>query len=77
MCYKNTEFDGRGRPVQGLEKRSVNRNIRIEPYLDKRLDGICRMLGVSKSEAIRQGIVMYINEAEKIINEHYERGTHL
>lgn len=71
MCYKNTDQIGRGRPVDGFEKRTVTRNVRIEPYLDKRLNYICKNLGINKSEAIRQGLINYLNETEKAIHEHY------
>ena len=67
MCYKNTDQIGRGRPTIGVEKRTVARNIRLEPYIDTKLTRICKTFNISKSEAIRQGILMYINEAEKTI----------
>ena len=72
MCYINIEQNGRGRPVDGLEKRTVARNVRIEPYLDKRLGYVCKVLGINKSEAIREGLINYLNEMEKVIREHYE-----
>ena len=72
MCPINNdkEFKSkRGRPSMGIESRSVERKIRIEPYLDSRLGHVCRLFGLSKSEAIRQGIILYLNQAEKIIKE--------
>jgi len=71
MCYKNTDQTGRGRPVDGFEKRTVTRNVRIEPFLDKRLEYVCKTLGINKSEAIRQGLINYLNEMEKAIHGHY------
>lgn len=71
MCYKNTDQIGRGRPVDGIEKRTVTRNVRIEPLLDKRLGYVCKAIGINKSEAIRQGLINYLNEVEKEINIHY------
>ena len=56
-----------GRPKEGEQSRSVERKIRIEPYLDEHLSIACNYLGISKSEAIRQGIRMFLKEAEKII----------
>lgn len=56
-----------GRPKEGAQSRSIERKIRIEPYLDEHLSIACNYLGISKSEAIRQGIVMFLKEAEKII----------
>lgn len=71
MCYKNTDQTGRGRPVDGFEKRTVTRNVRIEPFLDKRLEYVCKTIGINKSEAIRQGLINYLNDVEKEINIHY------
>lgn len=69
MCYKNTDLTGRGRPVIGAEKRSVICNIRLEPYIEKRLACTCKALGISKSEAIRQGILMYLDTMDKLMIE--------
>lgn len=69
MCYKNTDLNSRGRPVIGAEKRCVTRNVRLEPYIDKKLAAICKVLGVTKSEAIRQGIFMYLEAMDKLIKE--------
>lgn len=54
-----------GRPREGVEARSVERKIRIEPFLDQELGRVCRVLGVSKSEAIRQGVQLFLMEAKK------------
>lgn len=56
-----------GRPKEGAQSRSIERKIRLEPYLDEHLTIVCSYLGISKSEAIRQGIKMFLKEAEKII----------
>ena len=56
-----------GRPRVGLETRSVNLKTRIEPYLDEQLTLYCRRLGVSKSDAVRQGTVLWLREARKLI----------
>ena len=56
-----------GRPKEGPQSRSVERKIRIEPYLDEHLGAVCSYLGISKSEGIRQGISLFIQEAEKIM----------
>ena len=55
-----------GRPKDGLESRSVNLKIRIEPYLDAELTRYAKALGVSKSEAVRQGVILWIREAKKL-----------
>lgn len=57
----------RGRPSLGSESRSIERKIRLEPYLDEKIGYVSRLFGISKSEVIRQGIIMYLNHAEKII----------
>lgn len=67
MCYKIPGQKGRGRPVEGYEKRTVVRNIRLEPIVDKRLGRVCEAIGLSKSEAIRQSVMNYIVEMEKVI----------
>lgn len=56
-----------GRPKEGVQTRSVEVKIRLEPYLDEHLQIACNCLGISKSEAIRQGIKLFLKEAEKII----------
>lgn len=56
-----------GRPKEGAQPRTVERKIRLEPYLDEHLTIACKYLGITKSEAIRQGIKLFLQEAEKII----------
>ena len=56
-----------GRPKEGAQSRSIERKIRIEPYLDEQLTITSRYFGISKSEAIRQGIKLFLKEAEKIM----------
>ena len=70
MSHKITEIPTRpvGRPREGAENRSETIKFRIEPYVGERLTIVCRTLGVSKSEAARQGLLMYLREAEKVIH---------
>ncbi len=56
-----------GRPKEGTQSRSIERKIRLEPYLDEQLGIACSYMGITKSEAIRQGIKLFLKEAEKII----------
>ena len=56
-----------GRPKEGVEARSVERKIRLEPYLDEQLTIACRKLGITRAEGIRQGVRLFLNEAYKII----------
>ena len=68
MYYKNSDLPHRpkGRPVEGAETRSICRQLRIEPYLDQELSRVCHILGINKSEAIRQGIQLFLKEARKM-----------
>lgn len=67
MSHINNEIPKRpiGRPKEGAEKRSIFIRFRLEPHLDQRLTVVCAYLGISKSSAIRQGIQMFLREAEK------------
>ena len=56
-----------GRPVVGSQAKTVERKIRLEPYLDEQLTYICWMTGISKAEAIRIGIRLFI--------KHYKKST--
>ncbi len=67
MCPNNSEISNRGRPATGLETKSVERKIRLEPYLDARLTQSCRILGITRSEAMRQGIMLFLKEADNLI----------
>lgn len=67
MCPINSDLPARpkGRPQEGIEPRSIERKIRIEPYLDQELGRVCVLLGISKSEAIRQGVQLFLMEAKR------------
>lgn len=54
-------INNKGRPVYGVQPKTVERKIRLEPYLDEQLTIICRSVGISRAEGIRQGIMMFIN----------------
>lgn len=56
-----------GRPREGAETRSIERKIRLEPYLDEQLTIVCRKLGITRAEGIRHGIRLFLKEAHKII----------
>lgn len=55
----------RGRPLTGAEPKTAMIKLRLEPYLDEQLTWICRQLGITKSQAIRQGIRLLIREYTK------------
>ena len=52
--------DSRGRPVQGITPKEQTIKFRIEPWLYEELTYTCRMVGISRAEAIRQGIKIWI-----------------
>lgn len=59
-----------GRPKEGAESRSEVLRVRIEPYLGQRLTAVCRLLGISKSEALRQGMHLFLREADRLIRSY-------
>lgn len=61
----------RGRPVYGAQAKSVERKFRLEPYLDEQLTYICCQTGISKAEAIRIGIKMFIEHYKKNSTDYY------
>ena len=71
MCPIINGIVGRGKPISGIEAKSVERKIRLEPYLDKQLTAACKELRISRSEAIRQGIQLFLKEADKVIQDYY------
>ena len=54
------EPERRGRPVDGMEAKSKDLKIRIEPFLYEELVSVCRKIGVPISQGVRSGIVMFI-----------------
>lgn len=71
MCPINEGIMGRGKPISGVEAKSVERKIRLEPYLDKQLAAACKDLRISRSEAIRQGIQLFLRAADKVFQDYY------
>ncbi len=59
MCPQNE----RGRPIVGSEPKSEMIKIRIEPSLLTELKLTCRAAGITTAEAIRQGIIWFINSS--------------
>ena len=64
-----------GRKIIGTEARTERLSIRIEPWIARRVEGICRMAGITKAEAVRQALLHYICETEKALggNEYGEQ----
>ena len=52
----------RGRPVTGISPKDQTIKFRIEPWLLDELTYTCRMVGVTRAEAIRQGIKIWIKQ---------------
>lgn len=62
-----TKMQGRprGRPTEGTEKKMVSRGARIEKTLDDEFVFACQILGISHSDGVRQGIILFIKEFAK------------
>lgn len=62
-----TKFDKRprGRPVEGSEKKSKIRGARLEKTLDDEFVFACQILGISYTEGVRQGIILFVREFAK------------
>lgn len=56
-----------GRPTEGAEARTVDCKFRLEPSLNEELTIKCKTLGITKAQAIRRGIRLFIREANKHI----------
>lgn len=54
-----------GRPISGSEAKSEFLKIRIERTLLDELTYACRSIGVSVSQGVRQGIILFIKECNK------------
>lgn len=55
----------RGRPLTGISPKDQVIKFRIEPWLYEELTYTCRMVGISRAEAIRQGIKIWIAQVRK------------
>lgn len=56
-----------GRPRDGAESKTIERKVRLEPYVDEQLTMVCQILEITRAEGIRRGIQMFLHEANKII----------
>lgn len=59
-----------GRPVYGSEPKRQYRGVRLEPSLDTEFVYACRTVGISYTEGIRRGIILFIREVR---NHYYTR----
>lgn len=53
-----------GRPKVD-EPKDIRFSIRINNDIDKKLDAYCEQNGITKAEAIRQGIYLLLSQKEK------------
>lgn len=65
MWGHNDQPERTGRPVSGIEAKSVTIKFRIEPVLRDELIYACRKVGIPMAEGIRRGIMLFIKEAQK------------
>lgn len=65
MLLQNDQTQNRGRPITGITVKDKMLRVRIEPWLYEELTYTCRMVGVSRAEAIRQGIKIWITQVRK------------
>ena len=56
---------GAGRKIAGSEAKTERIQTRLEPWIIRRIENICRISGISMSEAVRQALLLYVNETEK------------
>ena len=61
----NNDKRKRGRPISGTEQRGVYRGMRLEKSLDDEFVYACRTLGVSITEGLRQGVILFIQYVRK------------
>lgn len=64
MVPQNSQ-ESRGRPITGITSKDQVVRFRCEPWLLEELTYTCRMVGVSRAEAIRQGIKIWITQVRK------------
>ncbi len=60
-----------GRPPTGASSKTKARTIRLEPYVDEELVIVCRYLGITPTDAIREGIRLFLAEARKTLTYRY------
>lgn len=51
-----------GRPIEGMQAKTVDRKVRLEPYIDEELTAVCRALGITRADGIREGILLFIKK---------------
>ena len=63
--YPQNMHESRGRPPVGSESKSETVKFRIEPTLKDELTYACRVHGITITEGIRRGILMFIKETSR------------
>lgn len=69
MDHKIKRKSKAGRPPQDLVTRTSIIKVRVDPYLINRIDRVAATLQLSRSDIIRQGVLMYLDHIEKEIPE--------
>ena len=64
MTPQNAQ-ESRGRPITGIAPKDQTIKFRIEPWLYDELTYTCRMVGITRAEAIRQGIKIWIRQVRQ------------
>jgi len=62
---------GGGRPIKGTAPLDTVIKLRIDPYLLKRFDRLCKITGQHRSEALRYAMQLYIRSVEKRMKGDY------
>ena len=55
----------RGRPPLGLEAKDAVCKIRLDSFTNQRLIRDAKLLGITKAELVRQGILLYLDHMEQ------------
>lgn len=59
----------RGRPSLGLEAKDSVCKVRLDAFTHQRVIHHARVLGITKAELIRQGILLYLEQMENTYPE--------
>ena len=76
MSDKNL-IDGRGRPRKGYEARDKRITVRLEPYEYDELQAVMRLTGDSLTDALRQGVSLYVKSVRQKMQNRREEWSDL
>ena len=60
-----TRKSNAGRPPKGGISCSEQIKVRVDPYLNRRLNRMAKALGISRAEILRQSAQLYLDEMER------------